>query len=280
MGSRASFLAVLAGGALVAQVLQNPSPMVEHTRAHARVKQVEVPGRRVPLSLGTLLLPQPAGAAPLVIHFHGAAWLAEWSATRRFGRVAVLTVHLGAGSAVYAGAFAEPDRFSSLLEEAARLAGRRPQPVILTAFSAGCAAIREILRHRQNWPLVDAVVLVDGIHAGYIPEGHPGPLQSAPLDPVVDFAREAVAGRKQMIITHSEIFPGTFASTTETVDYALASLRLQRRAVLKWGPLGMQQTSEVRARRFLLLGFAGNSAPDHLDHLHALEHWLRKVKTR
>jgi hypothetical protein len=40
----------------------------------------------------------------------------------------------------------------------------------------------------------------------------------------------------------------------------------------------MQQTSEARAGRFLLLGFAGNSAPDHLDHFHALEQWLRKAK--
>jgi hypothetical protein len=32
----------------------------------------------------------------------------------------------------------------------------------------------------------------------------------------------------------------------------------------------MQQLSETRAGRFELLGFAGNSAPDHVDHLHAM----------
>ncbi len=262
--------------ALTVQVPQNPSPMVEHTRAHGRVQQVEVPGRRSKLPLGTLLVPDGARPRPLVVHFHGAAWLAEWSATRRFGRVAVLSVHLGAGSSLYASAFADSARFPRLLEEA----GGSFSPVILTGFSAGCAAIREILRHRQNWALVDGVVLVDGIHTSYVPEGRPGPLQTAPLDPLVEFAREAVAGRKQMIVTHSEIFPGTFASTTETADYLLGSLGLQRRAVLKWGPLGMQQTSEVRAGRFLLLGFAGNSAPDHVDHFHALEHWVRKLKSK
>jgi hypothetical protein len=40
----------------------------------------------------------------------------------------------------------------------------------------------------------------------------------------------------------------------------------------------MQQLSEVRAGRFTLLGFAGNTAPDHVDHLHALERWLRMIR--
>jgi len=32
----------------------------------------------------------------------------------------------------------------------------------------------------------------------------------------------------------------------------------------------MQQTSEVRAGRLLVMGFAGNTGLDHGDHLHAL----------
>ena len=36
----------------------------------------------------------------------------------------------------------------------------------------------------------------------------------------------------------------------------------------------MQQLSEVRAGRFELLGFAGNSGPDHIDHLHAMPEFL------
>ena len=69
---------------------------------------------------------------------------------------------------------------------------------------------------------------------------------------------------------HSEIMPGTYASTTETADYLLAQLGVHRRAVLKWGPMGLQQLSEARAGRFLLIGFAGKaltaieSAVDHL----------------
>ena len=46
----------------------------------------------------------------------------------------------------------------------------------------------------------------------------------------------------------------------------------------KWGPLGMQQLSHVRKGKFEVLGFAGNSTPDHMDHYHALETWLRRIK--
>ena len=76
-------------------------------------------------------------------------------------------------------------------------------------------------------------------------------------------------------MTHSEIFPGTFASTTETADYLLGQLNLRRRATAKWGPMQTQQLSEVRAGKFLLIGYAGNSAPDHVDQLHSLPEYLR-----
>jgi hypothetical protein len=42
--------------------------------------------------------------------------------------------------------------------------------------------------------------------------------------------------------------------------------------------MGMQQLSEARGGRFLLAGYAGNSAPDHVDQLHALPEWLRRVR--
>ena len=79
-------------------------------------------------------------------------------------------------------------------------------------------------------------------------------------------------------MTHSEIFPGTFASTTETADYLLKQLKIERRRVLKWGPMGLQQLSEARAGRFLLIGYAGNSAPDHVDQLHSLPEYLKWLR--
>ena len=264
---------------------QNPSPMVENTRAHKRVAETEIKGQRWKLSIGTLLLPESARVRPvmpLYIHFHGAPWLAEWSVQQRDRQAAVLTVHLGAGSGIYSRAFTDPAKFAALLDEAAKqLSPQNPprfHPVVITSFSAGYGAVREILKNSANWERIDTIVLMDSMHTGYSTGNQPGPLETEPLQVFVEFAKAAIAGKKRFVVTHSEIFPGTFASTTETSDYLLRQLGLKRKPVLRWGPVGMQQTSEVRAGRFRLMGFDGNSAPDHIDHFHGLEHWLKYAK--
>ena len=267
------------------QLPQNPSPMIEKTRRHERLPKTEVPGKRFELPVGNLLLTPEAerrDRLPLIIHFQGQPWVAEYTAIRRKRDAAVITAYLGAGSSRYAQPFNDPESFAKLLAAAstARSADRPMEfdPIVLSGFSAGYGAIRQILRSPANWDRVDAVVLVDSLHAGYDPGDKPGPIKAADLDVFVEFARLAVEGRKQMIVTHSTIFPGTFASTTETADYLLEQLGLRRRPVLKWGPLGMQQISHVRKGKFEMLGFAGNSAPDHIDQYHALETWLRRIK--
>ena len=262
---------------------QNPSPMVETTRAHLRLKEERPTGEHVALRTGTLFLPErlAAGPAPLLVHFHGGTWIPEVAAARV--PAASLAVQLGAGSGAYARPFADPAAFAELLHGAEAKAGRRLDPVVLSAWSAGYGAVRAILRVPVLYARVRAVILLDGLHAGYV-GGKPGPREStlvaADLDVFVTFARDAAAGHKQMLLTHTEIFPGTFASTTETADHLLRALGLRRQAVLRWGPMGTQILCEVRRGGFHLFGFAGNSAPDHVDLLHALPDLVREVDWR
>lgn len=257
--------------------------MVEHTRAHPRLKQETPPGRREKLELGNLFIPEKLKnktKLPLFIHFHGGAWLPEVAAARA-GNTAAISIQLGAGSSVYAKPFADQKLFERLIAEAESRVGAKFSPITLTAWSAGYGAVREILKTPENYSRVDRVLLIDGLHTGYV-GGKPGPhesqLETDNLQIFLQFARDAVAGRKRMIITHSEIFPGTFASTTETSDWLLNQLGLTRRAVVKWGPMQTQQLSEVRQGGFLLVGFAGNSAPDHVDQSHSLPDYLRWFK--
>jgi hypothetical protein len=259
---------------------QNPSPMVEHTRDHPRLEKSEPPGERQKLSLGTLYIPARLHGRkhlPLAIHFHGADWLPQVAAAKS-GRFAVITVQVGSGSAVYANQFAGGAPFERMLREASEKTGVTFSPIVLTAWSAGHGAIREILQVPDLYARVQGVLLIDGFHTGYV-GGKPGPLEST-LQPdhlqiFLKFAQDAVAGRKRMIVTHSEIFPGTFASTTETADWLVAQLGLKQRAVLKWGPMKMQQLSEARSGKLLVLGYAGNSAPDHMDQFHSLPEWIK-----
>lgn len=269
---------------------QNPSPMVDHTRPHLRIPQTEVKGRRVELKSlkGAQLFVSPRfnpnRPAPLLIHFHGAPWLIEQHVAGHLPSAALITVQLGAGSSAYRRPFEDAELFRALVDEASRELNlkRGWSSITLAAFSAGYGAVREILRRREYFALVNNVLLLDGMHTSYVPEGKVladgGTPDWSGLDVFVKFAREAMADQKGFVLTHSEIFPGTFASTTECADYLLAQLKLQRRAELHQGPMGMQQLSNANAGRFHLRGYAGNSAPDHIDHLHAMAAWFNLLR--
>lgn len=259
---------------------QNPSPMVEHTRAHLRLEQKTPAGRREKLALGTLFLPANLNLkspTPLLFFFHGPSWVPEVAAAQN-GNTAVVSIQIGAGMRIYAQPFIDPQFFGRLLQEAENKAGVKFDPITLAGWSAGCGAIRQIMSTPEYYDRIANTIMIDGIHTSYV-NGKPGPLESEintdQLQIWVKMARDAVAGKRRVIITHSEIFPGTFASTTETADYILSRLGLQRQAVVKWGPMGSQELSEVRAGHFLLVGFAGNSAPDHVDQLHSLGEYLK-----
>lgn len=268
--------------------------MVEYTRKHERIPQGEVEGVRFAIES---ILPKPVqvfipekGRAKkdfdLLIHFHGAEYIVQHAASRYDGNLIAATVNLGSGSRVYHDAFLDTLIFAPLLDSiVARTgvslgAGMRLRQVILSGFSAGYGAIRKIISTRNNYDLIDGVLLLDGLHASYIPEGKPlaegGQVDPTGLLPFLQLAEDALMpdSRKKFLITHSEIFPGTFVSTTEATDYMLQHMGLSRVPVLVWGPLGMQQLSAVGQNRFAVRGFAGNTAPDHMDHLHALELFL------
>lgn len=251
--------------------------MVEHRRAHPRLPQSKPSGQRFVLSLGNLFVPsKPKG---LLLFFHGGSWLPELAAAQH--SLAVLTIQIGAGSAVYSKAFDDPQRFSTLLAEAEAKATRTFPHVTLGGWSAGCGAIRTILRHQPSYQRVHSVLCIDGMHSGYT-NGKPGPLESniesEPLAIWQQLARDAIARRKRFLLTHSEIFPGTFASTTETADWLLTLLGAKAKPILRWGPMGTQQLSEFQSGHFEIRGYAGNSAPDHVDQLHSLPAYLRALR--
>jgi hypothetical protein len=280
---------------------QNPSPMVEFTRAHERLQQVAIAGEQFKVEHAEILITPraaAAGEADVLIHFHGASWVPFQAAAGR--QLVVAVVNIGQGGGAYDAAFREPAALESLL--AAIRARIRIRRVYLSGFSAGYGAVRAILRNGEgpspgpsDHPLpigegqipavplppgegaakrrvrVDGILLLDGLHTSYVDDRKVDP---AAMQPFLDFARDAVVGRKRFVFSHSEIFPGTFASTTETSDYLIQQLGLKRTPVVRWGPRGMQQISEVHVGGLTILGFAGNSAPDHIDQFHSMPEFL------
>jgi len=270
--------------------------MADASRAHERLSERALPGvvRAITGPDGRpmdLFVPRkPRDPVSLVVHFNGAAWLPMQAVTKADDRAVAVIVNRGAGSSVYQRPFADPAAFDSLLttveRELSAMNGRpaRVGRVTLVGFSAGYGAIRAILRELRHVARVDGVLLLDGLHTSYVPEGSGlaagGVLDTMNLAPFAAYARLAAQGGKRFLVTHSEIFPGTYASTTETADWLLSALGMKRKAVLRWGPRGMQQLSESRSGQFEVMGFAGNSAPDHIDQLHAMPELLARLLKR
>ncbi|MBC8090133.1 MAG: hypothetical protein H7Z40_22985 [Phycisphaerae bacterium] len=297
---RSAILCALAPVGAASQVApppasQNPSPMVESSRRHERLPVRPLKGVTQTITgpldkTMTVFVPSSVRAnreLNVVIYFHGDAFLPSYAAQEIKGNHIAVAMTLGAGSGVYDRTYSTPSAFDSLLSvirRTAELVLRRTPTlgkVTLVGFSAGHGAVRAILRDSAHFERVHAVLLLDGMHTSYIPEGTVlatgGKIDSTNLLSLTTFARAAVRGEKRFLITHSEIFPGTFASTTETADYVIAALGLRRTPVLRRGPGGMQQLSAVKQGRFEIMGFAGNTAPDHIDHAQGIPAFLRQL---
>ncbi len=275
------------------QTAQFPSPMVDYIRTHERIENKDVPGVSILLKDA---LPKPvevyftdkaneSDTIDLLIHFHGSSYVPKHAVCDSNHPLLLAVANLGSGSSVYENAFENKSTFPRLVEMICRTASERksakikPSRIYLSSFSAGYGAVRAILKNHQ--PMVDGIVLLDGLHTDYIPSrrvlSQGGKLNDEKLRDFIQYAKLAMDNQKKLLITHSEIFPGTYASTTETADFLIRYLHLQRRPVLKWGPVGMQMLTETRAGGLTILGFAGNSAPDHVDHFHGLPVFLKML---
>lgn len=291
-----SFYLVLSfwcSGQVVQPLAQYPSPMQEHVRKHERVSFNTNEGTSIVLDSifakpVTVYIPKNftiTSPADLLIHFHGTAGVVAYAAENYKGNLITAIVNLGTGSGVYATAFNNDFAFQQL-QQAIWMAitkhlGQSPPKgkIILSGFSAGYGAIRSILSQPSYFKSINSVLLLDGLHTSYIPErkvlAEGGIIDSTGLQPFIAFAKIAASSaEKKFLFTHSEIFPGTFVSTTEAAHYLLDQLGIKAVPVLKWGPGGMQQISEAIKGSCMILGFAGNSAPDHVDHAHNLYYFL------
>jgi hypothetical protein len=235
---------------------------------HPRLKQEKPAGQRVKLSMGTLFLPDAlpkGGDVPVLFHFHGAGWIAEVAA--RNCKLPVVHVALGEGSAKYEAPFKDKARFGKLLAEAEKKAGRKFERVALSGWSAGYGAVRMILRQPDYYKKVRWAILIDGMHTSYLKGKKVNPDH---MGSFLTFAKDAAAGNKQFLITHTKIAPGSYSSTTETADYLLAQVGVKRAKHTGPGLFGLPQETEARKGGLRVFGCAGAKGEDHVDHLHAL----------
>lgn len=243
------------------------------------VHGAETPGGR---ALSVRLPTSPSREIDVLVHAHGAAWLVHQAVEETFPEMASVAVQWGGGSMAYHTA-AEDERealralpdvletlFRSLHGDSLRI-----RHLYLSAFSAGHGAVRVWLRDAPWRDRVQGLLLLDGLHTGFLPETPSRTLDPSRLEWFLPFARDAVARARVFVLTHSEILPETFASTTETTTWMLEALGISRTTDTSGGAPGMRLTSRSVAGGLRIDGYAGDTADDHVDHLHALPHYLR-----
>ncbi len=86
----------------------------------------------------------------------------------------------------------------------------------------------------------------------------------------LQFARLACDNKKTFILSHSSL-QTSYASTMETADYLLQQLQLPRKADTSIQVAGLKQISGAAKGRFVVLGFAGDTGSDHMQHLHHID---------
>jgi hypothetical protein len=262
------------------------APEEEAADAHLdRSNYASIPG-------GVLFFPKTFsskdGTYDLYLHFHGNTRVVEESAEHAGLNALVAVVNLGINSAPYQDGYAVPGTYEGLLGSIDRQAGvkglKNPhvRRIALSSWSGGYGALSTILEQRKGTDPLDSIVVLDGIHCGFL-DGGPRGLNSRLLMPFEAAAKKAAKGDWFFTITHSEIDPIEYAGTELTSSYLLdvvggkrgpgspapehVSLKAAEGAVSKKLEKHMEPTTEARVGSFHVRGYKGNTPEHHMAHL-------------
>jgi len=168
----------------------------------------------------------------VVLHFHGAHPYVKDLAEKAQLHAVVVVYNAGNGAERYAQAFQAGGILTSLLKQIAMavapLCGgdsAKPRRIALSAWSAGYGATEKLIARVEGRDRIDAVLLADGLHAGFADVYR---RQFAPnaLQAFRDFGELAKRGEKLFAITHSSIGTDGYASTTECSKLLLKALNV------------------------------------------------------
>ena len=218
----------------------------------------------------------------VVLHFHGFGPVRKAVAKAARG-VVFAGLDLGNGSGPYADAFADASAYPALRESIeAALQQHAGDPrahvrhLALSAWSAGYGAVNAIVRKGDGG--IDAVVLLDGLHASFRATAArldtADAVEGVGVSPIVAFAQRAADGEKIFYFSHSAIGTTGYASTTLMAELLLARLRLKPRAAEPSDdPLALR--AYVDERGFHLRAFGGNDKRAHCDHTRNIAEAIR-----
>jgi hypothetical protein len=192
----------------------------------------------------------------------------------RINAIAIVVTDQGLSRA-YSGPFSDPELLQKMIDESFEHLRQRsgfadvaPGRLSIGSFSAGYAAVRELLKHDRWFDRIDGLYFQDSIYAGYVSENDKSipPEQMAGF---IRFARAAAEGKKTMILTHTKLTPGSYASTYETADAILDALKLEAQPIDPPVEIaaGLLKYREAKRFGFTLIGTSGDDGAEHGRHL-------------
>jgi hypothetical protein len=227
-------------------------------------------------SIGQVLIPHKGGvsktgAFDVVIHFHGHEPIRkEFVKTAK--SIVLVGIDLGIGSGAYQSTFSSPAVFTGLISSIEASVAKRTgnksahvRKIALSAWSAGYGAIEQILRQPAG-KKIDAVILLDSLHAGYTDDTQKT-LKQEQLSPFIAFARRAAAKQAFMFLSHSSIIPPGYGSTTEVAHHVVRELHGKPKQSNRKDVLGLDMIDRFDKGNFHMRGYTGDDKPDHCAHI-------------
>lgn len=220
-----------------------------------------------------------------LIHLHGKFSVVQNLVKKSNFNGVLVTLHLGQFSSPYRIAFSDTNFFISIINTVKKILNEKYNiqfddsnlNIYLTSFSAGYGGIREILKKESFYRKIRSIILLDGLHTDYIFNDGQRKVNPDQMKDFLRFARDATRFKKHFIITHSEINPRDYSSTTETADYLIDSTNSERRLAERLFENDFVQKSYSFNGFFRVFGFYGNQAKDHMKHLYNLDKFLRMI---
>lgn len=177
-------------------------------------------------------------------------------------------------SSAYQTPFSDPALFGNILNDA--LTKLRAEPDFpdnttwgneaISSFSAGYAAVREILKTQSYFDRIDGIHLADSLYASFTSPSDHTPLASQ----MVDFRRYALAASqasKTLIFSHSQVPTFTYCRTDECADDLVQHVGATWQTYTATGLGGMQFYRRALLGDFSIYGATGTDANAHAIHL-------------
>ncbi|MCA8976227.1 MAG: hypothetical protein KDC98_16010 [Planctomycetes bacterium] len=242
-------------------------------------------GERIALPDAQLLIPTdyvvPAdGAVPLAIHFQGGVVIAEENFARMHRPGVLIASTLAGRSSAFSVPYRDPAAFRTLLAAGERVlaerAGREVRfgPILITFFSAGYGAVRELLKEPEFFDRITALVSADSIYASVVAPDVRAPEAEQMVD-FLRFAQAAARGEKTFVLAHGR-YRTDYASTAECADLVLASVGGVRQPGHGFTDRGVPIGAEFHCRGFHLYAFDEATAGIHVDCLWMIPELVRR----